>query len=237
MRSLTHREVRTLSRKFQVVVVFALAGLLSAWAYNAYAAWFEKLYDAVPSQYTDNGVSPESHDKWERANTALAPYAGRKWIILCLGFPIAMTLAMSVTSLAGWLGNFSMEKMIAGLIPVYLAPPLVFYLSGVFWFLLLIPALAIAACVLSFSLKTITSKWSAKLFLGFLLGVAAFVVLWFNSGTQGQGGKASVDTAWNVSFTFMEMLWGGLYGFGLTVPGRVPPPPRPPLLQSRVVRS
>ena len=232
MRSLTHRELRTLTRKFQVVVVFALAGVSSAWAYDAYSAWFEKLYNAVPSQYTENGVTPESHDRWERANTALAPYAGRKWIILCLGFPIAMTLAMSVTSLAGWLGNFSMEKKLAGLIPVYFAPLWVLYLSGVFWFLLLIPALAIAACVLSFSLKTITSKWSPKLFLGFLLGVAAFVVLWFNVGRQGQGGKASVDAAWNVAFTFLEMIWGGLYGLGLTVPGDVLPPPRPSVFKA-----
>ena len=58
------------------MVVFALAGVHSARAFNSYAAWFEKLYNAVPSQYTDNGVTPESHDRWEQANTALAPYAG-----------------------------------------------------------------------------------------------------------------------------------------------------------------
>jgi hypothetical protein len=227
-----------LSRKLQIVAVFCLAGLLSAWAFNAYAAWVDTLYSAVPRQMSDDGlVTSESFDKWYRANTALGPYADRKWTILCLGFPIAMSVAMFVTSKAGWLGYFGTEKKIAGLIPVYFAPGMVLYLSGVSWFLLLIPALAIAACVLSFSLKTITSKWSAKLFLGFLLGVAAFVVLWFNVGSHGQGGKASEDAAWNVAFTFLEMIWGGLYGLGLTVPGRAMPPPRPPVLDSRVVRS
>jgi hypothetical protein len=29
---------------------FRSGGVLSAWAFNSYAAWFEKLYNAVPSQ-------------------------------------------------------------------------------------------------------------------------------------------------------------------------------------------
>jgi hypothetical protein len=196
-------------------MVFSLAGLLSAWAYEAYSASVEKLYRALPRQSSDSGlVTSESFDKWYRASTALVPHADRKWPILCLGFPIAMTLAMFLTSKAGWLGYFSTEKKIAGLIPVYFAPTMVFYLSGVSWFLLLIPALAIAAGLLSFSLKTITSKWSTKLFLGFLLGAAAFVVLFFYFGNHGD--NASTDTAWNVSFLCLEVIWGGLYGLGLT---------------------
>jgi hypothetical protein len=217
-------------------MVFSLAGLLSAWAYNAYSASVEKLYTALPRQSSDTGlVTSESFDKWYRASTALAPYADRKWPILCLGFPLAMTLAMFLTSKAGWLGYFSTEKKIAGLIPVYFAPAMVFYLSGVSWFLLLIPALAMAACLLSFSLKTITSKWSTKLFLGFLLGAAAFVALFFYFGNHGD--KASTDTAWNVSLLCLEMIWGGLYGLGLTVPGSAIPPPRPPAMYSRPARS
>lgn len=215
------------------MAVFALAGLLSACIYNAYAARVEKLYNALPSQYTDTGITMESREKWYQANNALAPYADRKWSILCLGFPIAMTLAVSVTSLAGWLGNFSMEKKFAGLVLMYFAAPLVFYFSGLLWLLLLVPGLALAACVLSLSLKTITSKWSAKLFFGFLLGVAAFVFLWFYFGNHGD--KASLDTAWNVSFLCLEMIWGGLYGLGLTVRGDVPPPP--PVFASHAARS
>lgn len=224
-----------LSRKLQVVVVFALAGLLSACIYNAYAARVEKLYNALPSQYTDTGITASSHEKWYQANNALVPYADRKWSILCLGFPIAMTLAMSATSLAGWLGNFSVEKKIAGLILVYFAPGMVLYLSGVSWFLLLIPTLGIAAFLLAVSLAIITTKWSARLFLGFLLGGAASALCWFHFVNHGD--KASQDTAWNVSFLLLEMLWGGLYGFGLTVPGRVLPPPRPPVFQIRAVNS
>jgi hypothetical protein len=225
-----------LSRKLQVVMVFSLAGLLSAWAYNAYSASVEKRYSALPRQSSDTGlVTSESFDKWYRANTALAPYADRKWTILCWGFPIAMTLALVLTSMAGWLGYFSTEKKIVGLIPVYFAPTMVFYLSGVSWFLLLIPALVIASGLLSFSLKAITSKWSTKLFLGFLLGAAAFVALFFYFGNHGD--KASLDTAWNVSFLCLEVIWGGLYGLGLTVPGSAMPPPRPPAMYSPAVRS
>jgi hypothetical protein len=221
-----------MSRKLRVVAVFSLAGLLSAWAFNAYAAWVDKLYSAVPSQMSDTGlVTSESFDKWYRANTALGKYADRKWPILCLGFPFAMTLAMFVTSKADWLGYFSTEKKIAGLIPVYLTPGMILILSGVSWLVLLIPTLAIAACMLAFSLKTITSKWPTKLFLSFLLSGAACVVWWFQLGALGQ------DAAWNITFSSLELIWAGIYGLGLTVPGAVRPPPRPPVLESRVVRS
>jgi hypothetical protein len=93
-----------MSRKLQIVAVFVLAGLLSAWAFNAYAAWIDKLLSALPRQMSDTGlVTSESFDKWYQANTALTKYADRKWPILCFGFPLAMTLAMFVTSKAGWL--------------------------------------------------------------------------------------------------------------------------------------
>jgi hypothetical protein len=220
----------------QIVAVFSLAGLLSAGAFNVYAAWVDKLYTAVPRQMSDTGlVTSQSFDRWYLANTALTKYADRKWSILCLGFPVAMTLAMFATRKAGWVGAFSMEKRISGFIPVYFAPAIVLFLSGVSWFLLLIPALALAAYLLSLSLKMITSKWSTKLFLSFLLSGAACVVIWFYFVNQGD--KASQDTAWNVFFILLEMLWGGLYGLGLSVPGNVMPPPHPPVFAGRTLRS
>lgn len=228
-----------LSKTQRIVAVFGLAGLLSAWAFVSYSAWVESLYRAVPSQYASPGGSgvdlAAAYNNWYRANTALTPFADRKWPILCLGFPIAMTLASIVAKKTGWLGHLEIGQLLLGVIPVYFAPALVFYLSGVSWFALLIPSLALAAYLLALSLKMITSKWPTKLFLGFLISGAACVACWFLIINPQY--KSTEDTAWNVFFISIEMIWGGIFGLGLAVPQGVRPPPRSPILESPVTRN
>lgn len=147
-----------LPRILKVVVLFAVAGYLSAAAFVSYSARVEKLYKALPSQYPAPGVDPRAaFDNWYRASTALAPYADRKWPILCLGFPVAMALASLLAKTAGWL-RIGFEQLLPGLVLIYFAPVLVFFLSGVSWFLLFFPSLGLAAGLLALSLRLVTSK-------------------------------------------------------------------------------
>jgi hypothetical protein len=201
-----------------------------------YSAWVDSLRRAVPSQYASPGGSGvgsvAAYNDWYRANTALTPYADRKWPILCLGFPIALTLASVVARKAGWLGHIDDGKMLPGLIPIYFAPGLVFFLSGVSWFVLLIPGLVIAAGLLAQSLKMITSKWPTKLFLSLLVSGAACIAWWFL--VINPQDKTSTDTAWNVFFFSLEVIWAGLFGLGLATLRSVNPPPRVPVLKIRI---
>jgi hypothetical protein len=146
-----------------------------------------------------------------------------------------MTLASLVAKKAGWLGHVEIGQLLPGLIPVYFAPALVFYLSGVSWFALLIPSLAIAAYLLALSLKMITSKWPTKLFLSFLISGAGCVACWFLIINPQY--KNTEDAAWYVFFISIEVIWGGIFGLGLADPRSVPQPLQSPIPESRVTRN
>ena len=99
-------------------------------------------------------------------------------MILCLGFPIAITLASLMAWGVGWLRHSQISQLAAGLAPIYFAPGLVFLLSAASWVLLAIPGLVLAALLLTFSLKIITSAWSNKVLRRFLISCAVVLVLW-----------------------------------------------------------
>jgi hypothetical protein len=207
----------------RVTLVFCLAGLLSGVTYVAYSTWVDTLYSAVPSQYAAPHRSPAeavaAYENWYRAHTALTKYADRKWPILCLGFPVAMTLASLLALEAGWLPHTDIRKLFPGLLPVYFAPVLVLFLSAVSWFLLLIPSLAFAAYLLTLSVKVITSRKQPGLFLRFLFSGALCLVIWFVFLVLLSGDKSSGDVAGNLFLLALEVMWGGIFGMGLLVLG------------------
>jgi len=191
-------------------LLFGLAGYLSR---------VEKLYKALPSQYAP-GVDPSAaHERWYRANTALTPYTDGKWLILIVGFPLAITLAALLANQAGWLA-IGLDRLLAGLIPTYIAPLLVLFLSAVSFFVLLIPGLGLAACLLALSLRLITSRRQIWFLLGFLLSAAFCAALGYRAFDPQV--KTSVDTAWNVFFIWLEVMWGSIFGWSLAAGDKGP---------------
>ena len=213
MQILSHR-----TRTRLIVAVFSLAGYLSAQVYISYSSWLDGKVKALHEKYapgmyggTDTHSESEAFKSFYSAQSAMDKYAVRKWEILSFEFPIALTLAFLLARLAGWLGHVnSLGQGAAGLMIVYLIPGPVLFLSGVSWFLLTIPCLAVAALVLALSLKIITSRWSSKLFFAFLLS-CAFSCLWGWS-------QSNTDMAWNVFFISLQVMWAGIFGIGLAVP-------------------
>jgi hypothetical protein len=211
-----------LSRAHRIVAVFSLAALLSAWSFVSYSGWVEALYTAnrqkfAPAMFGNGGNVIDANKDFYRANVALTKYADRKWPIFCLGFPLAMTLAILITSKAGWLEHhIDNPQTVIGLIPVYCAPGLVLFLSAVSWFILAIPSLVLAAYLLTLSLNLMTSRRPTKFFRTFLVSSAA-------CGTCGLFAlllphKSSEDIAWRVFFVSLQVAWGGVFGMGLAAP-------------------
>lgn len=231
-----------MSRRLRVVALFCFGGLVSAWSYTSYSAKVEKLYEKLPRQETyiyQPGVSPsEGLDRWYRDKAAVDVKADRKWAILLWGFPLAVTLASLAAKMLGWLEHIDYPQLLPGLVPVYFAPPLIFYLSGVSWFLLLVPSLGIAAALLALSLLIATSKGSINPFrsffgfMGFLISGAICVVLWFLVGSG--PAQNSVDMAWSTFFFSLEVSWAGIFGMGLTGPGSARPVPQSPASGGRI---
>ena len=207
-------------KSLRSALLFGLAGYLSATAFVSYSARVERLYKAVPSQY-EPGVDPSAaYDRWYRANTALTPYADKKWVILVVGFPFAMTLAVLLANQTGWL-TIGLDRLLPGLIPIYIAPLLVLFLSAVSFFVLLIPGLGLAACLLALSLRLITSRRQIWFLIGLLLS-AAFCAGFGYQAFDPQV-KTSVDTAWNEFFVWLEVIWGSIFGWSLAAADRVRP--------------
>lgn len=201
-------------KSLRSALLFGLAGYLSAAAFVSYCARVERLYQALPSQY-EPGVDPvAAHERWYRANAALTPYADRKWLILIAGFPLAMTLAALLATQIGWLA-IGRDRLLAGLIPIYVAPLLVLFLSAVSFFVLLIPGLGLAARLLALSLRLITSRRQIWFLLGFLLSAALCAGLGYWAFDPKV--KSSVDTAGNVFFICLEVIWGSIFGWSLAV--------------------
>lgn len=212
------------TRTLLIVAIFALAGYVSAQVYTSYSSWLDVQVKALHDRYArtvSNGGDPsQAHNSFYREQAAMDQYAVLKWKIFCLGFPVALTTAFFLARFAGWLKHIDLWQGIAGLGVVYLIPALVFYLSGVTWFILTLPCLAGAALALALSHRIITSKWSTKLFLGFLLA-CAFCCLW--GWSIGRGRRGNVDTGWNVFFTSLEVFWAGIFGLGLALPPKARP--------------
>ena len=188
------------TRTLLTVAVFSLSGYLSAQVHISYSSWVDALI--------------KSND-----TAALHKYSAGNLIFFLFEFPVALTLAMLVAKSAGWLGHVNLWQGAAGLMPVYLVPGPVIILSSLTFFVLTIPCLAVAALVLALSLKFITSKWSSKLFLGFLISGAISVVFWFLVGIG--PAKNNMDMAWSTFFISLHVMWAGIFGMGLAVPPNV----------------
>lgn len=210
------------TRTLLIVAIFALSGYLSAQVYTSYSSWLDVQVKALHDKYApgifSNGANAsQAHNSFYREQAAMDKYAVLKWKIFCLGFPVALTTAFFLARLAGWLEHLDLWQGIAGLVVVYLLPAPILYLSGVTWFLLTLPCLVGAALALALTHRIITSKWSTKLFLGFLLA-CAFCCLWGWSIA-----RDNVDMGWNVFFIALEASWAGIFGWGLTLPLRARP--------------
>jgi len=90
-------------------------------------------------------VTSQSFDNWYRANTSLTKYADRQLVILCLGFPTAITLASLMAWGIGWLRHVPVSLLVAGMAPIYFAPGIVFLLSAGF-ILTVVPASSWPLC-------------------------------------------------------------------------------------------
>jgi len=102
----------------------------------------------------------------------------------------------------GWLRHMQISQLAAGLAPIYFAPGLVFLLSAASWVLLAITGLVLAALLLTFSLKIITSAWSNRVLLRFLISCAVVLVRWLLLLSAHD--KNAEGRAWNFFLIFLE---------------------------------
>jgi hypothetical protein len=195
---------------------------LSAQVYTSYSSWLEGEDQALRDKYAPGmygGAEPQTKSQafegFYRARSAMDKYAVRKFEILSLGFPIALALAFLLARLVGWLEHVNLGQGVAGLMLVYLVPGPVIFLSGLSFYVLTIPCLAVAALVLALSLKLMTSRWSSKVLLGFSISGAISVAFWFLVGIG--PAKNSMDMAWNAFFFSLNVMWAGIFGIGLAV--------------------
>lgn len=165
----------------KAAILFAAAGLLSASIYVWYSVWVDDLYKTMP-QNPVYSADPSalrgsfSDSAWYRSNVALTKYADRKWPILCLGFPIALTIALLLAKKIGWLQHVKGSQALIGL-PLYLVPGLILFVSAISRYILFIPALAAAGWVLAMTVDKIKSKRS-KAFRKFLISGGICLALW-----------------------------------------------------------
>jgi hypothetical protein len=197
-------------------ILFAAAGLLSASIYVWYSVWVDDLYKTMPQNpvYSADPSASRgsfSDSAWYRSNVALTKYADRKWPILCLGFPIALTIALLLAKSIGWLQHVKGSQALVGL-PLYLVPGLILFVSAISWYVLFIPALAAAGWVLAMTVDKIKSKRS-KAFRKFLISGGVCLALWVVVLVVNQ--KDFGGTAWYVLLTALETIWAGIFGMEL----------------------
>jgi hypothetical protein len=205
-----------LSRKIAIVAVFSFAGFLSACAFVSYARKVDAIYKALPNQVVTFGNPSKAYQEWYQANTAATPFADWQWVIFALGFPVAISVALIATKMAGWLRHIDPVRMLPGVVPIFVAPGLALLLTAVLLPLALL-GMALAAGLIVLSLKIITARWSTLLCLCFLASGAACIVLWFvilvSSAPPELPGEFMVST--------IELIWGGIFGLWLAVSKRV----------------
>ncbi len=200
----------------KTVALFSVAGFVSAYYFASYHIWLAGLYHALPST-TNPYVDPEvAYHNWYRANIALAQYSTNQWIIFAVGFPIAMTCAIVIARLAGWLGHIHIERM-PGLVFTYIAPGFGLFVSALGVPLAII-GIVVAASWLGLSLKIITSRWSKALFLRFLLSGAGCIVILvlLDAILKNEPGYEGA-----VFVILLQVAWGSIFGMWLS-----PPPQR-----------
>jgi hypothetical protein len=207
-----------MSTTIKVVATFCLAGLLSAWTFCSYSAWVDSLYKANSERQRQMspGHDPVAADRaWYAENISLTKYADRQWLILCLGFPVAMSLAMLIAILIGWLPRVPFPRILGALSPVYFAPALVFLFSSVSHLILLLPSLAAAAFLLRLSAEIFASRRPRKFILSLLISATICCLLWvfLVTRTRGRIGDSLPQT---IFFIAMEMAWASFYGKALT---------------------
>ena len=208
----------------KVVLTFLLAGFVSSWAYHSYSNWVESLYSANSTRHLQmESYNPSgAFQMWYAQNVRLTKYADRQWFILCLGFPLALTLATFVSMGAGWLPGLSFQKALPALLPTYFAPAIVFFVSAISRMLLLPIGMIFAAFVLVSSMKLATSRKPEGLLRNLLIaGTGAIVLLFFLFSRQ----KSTVSDAGpaNAFLYVVEGSWAALYGRSLATPA--PPAP------------
>jgi hypothetical protein len=202
-----------LNRVFKAVALFGFAGFLSAYTFASYSARVSDLYKALPSQNVPGADPVAAYNNWYRANLALTPYADRQWGIFLFAFPTAMSLAMILARVFGWLGHLEIGNMVAGVIPAYFAAGPALLLTAVA-LPLAVPGMLIAASLLALSLRIATSSWSTKLFLSLLLSGAASITVFLALAA----GRPRSDAPTAVFLITLEALWGAIFGMWLAVP-------------------
>jgi hypothetical protein len=208
----------------KVVLTFLLAGFVSSWAYHSYSNWVESLYSANSTRHLQmESYNPSgAFQMWYAQNVRLTKYADRQWFILCLGFPLGLTLATFVSMGAGWLPGLSFQKALPALLPTYFAPAIVFFVSAISYMILLPVGMIFAAFVLVSSVKLATSCKPDRLLRNLLIaGTGAIVLLFFLFSRQ----KSTVSDAGpaNAFLYVVECSWAALYGRSLARPA--PPTP------------
>jgi len=116
----------------------------------------------------------------------------------------------------GWLRHIQISQLVAGRGPIYFAPGVVFLLSAASWLLLAIPGLVLAALLLTFSLKLITSVWCNRVLLRFLISGAVALVLWLLLVSAHD--KNAEGRAWDFFLIFLETTWALIFGLALMAP-------------------
>jgi hypothetical protein len=206
----------------KVVVTFCLAGLLSACAFSSYSAWVSSRYEANYDRQRQ-GSNPLSHSydqvaadrAWYKENIALTKYADRQWWILCLGFPVAMSMAMLIATLLGWLPRVGSSRVFGAHVLLYLAPSIVLFFSAISRFILLLPSLVAAAFLLRWSAEIFSARRPRNFVWALLISgtVISLLCLVLASLPRSGIGNRLPQTFFVVS---LEVACAGLYGRALT---------------------
>ena len=198
--------------KLKVVAIFCLAGFISASIFSSYSSGVHSLYEENSARHR-RGSNPNSpgydpagaYRAWYTQNVSLTKYADRQWTVLCLGFPVAMSLALVIALGAGWLPGVPGERIFLTLLPIYAAPVLVLLFSAVSRFVLLLPALAGAAFLFRWSVEIFRSRRS-RIVLALVISATVCCLLALS--------MLAISQAFFL--IALETIWAGLYGMALT---------------------
>lgn len=205
----------------KVVLIFVIAGLISGWSFGSYSAWVQSLYaanSAQRSQYSDplrgNYDPARGYQVWYAENVRLTKYADRQWTILCLGFPMALTLATFVCMAAGWLPRLEFGRIIPALLIVYGATVAVLFLTAVSRVILSLPGLILMAFLLARSVELATTRKSPRLLAKLCVALLACCLLWLLIAVY-QSADSHSTAASSVFLCAIEISWAALYGKSL----------------------
>jgi hypothetical protein len=128
-----------------------------------------------------------------------------------------MSFALLMASGAGWLPRFPFLRLIAGLLPIYLAPPSAFGVCAVSRCLLLILGLALAACLLRLSVAILTSHPPRRFILTLVI---SNVICWllYVAAAGNIGSRSAEPFAKGMFLVATEVIAAVLYAKALTPP-------------------